>query len=189
TGFPSPSGDDTNSQSSRQKSKAIIGGVVGGTVGLLVIGLLVLLLRRRSFISFQCLKSDHRRHESFHITVLPLPDSPLLQPTSFVIHRESPRTVAQNPPAETSPSPAEMRKWKERMLEDRPDTRAAGMEQPEEETGQNLTKPAQDQEESSEQTQDPKILARKLDIVVWRLAQLEARFDEEAPLDYTSNQS
>ncbi|KAL0566604.1 hypothetical protein V5O48_015405, partial [Marasmius crinis-equi] len=57
-----------------------------------------------------------------------------------------------------------MREWKEQMLEGRPDTGAVGMEQPEEVADQNLTEPTQDQEQQSEQTQDPKVLAQKLDI-------------------------
>ncbi|KAL0567099.1 hypothetical protein V5O48_014896, partial [Marasmius crinis-equi] len=124
---------------------------------------------------------------SFGITALPLPDSPLLQPTPFVIHRKSPRTVGQNPPLEVSPPPAEMRERKERILEDGVDTGASGIQQQSDgQTPQDSTETGQQQ--PSQPTRDPEILAR-LDVVVQRLAQLEARFDEEAPPDYTSNRS
>ncbi|KAL0570296.1 hypothetical protein V5O48_011673 [Marasmius crinis-equi] len=180
-----------NAPPSIGNTKAIIGGVVGGTVGLLIMGLMIVFLRRRGtrpFHPFNFRRLNHRRHQSFGITALPLPDSPLLQPTPFVIHRKSPRTVEQNPPLDVSPPPAEMGDRKERMPEDGVDTCAAGMQQQSDgQTHQNSTEIPQEQ--PNEQSRDPEVLAQQMAIVVQRLAQLEARFDEEAPPDYTSNRS
>ncbi|KAL0570295.1 hypothetical protein V5O48_011672 [Marasmius crinis-equi] len=169
----------------------IIGSVIGGIVAIVLLLLFLILRRRRSswpFYSFNFQRFNRQRHQSFGITALPLPESPLLQPTPFVIQRKSPSTVGRNPPLDVSPPPAEMGDRKERMPEDGVDTGAAGMEQQSDgQTHQNSTEIPQEQ--PNEQSRDPEVLAQKLDIVVQRLAQLEARFDEEAPPDYTSNRS
>ncbi|KAL0564916.1 hypothetical protein V5O48_017119, partial [Marasmius crinis-equi] len=186
TPSPSSSGIDANSQTSQGKTKAIIGGVVGGTTGLLAISLVMLLLCRRSSISFQHLMINRRRHQSFGITALPLRELPLLQPTPFTIHSKSAETVGQNQPAETSLSPMGMREQKKQILDNRADTGFAEMPQPDNQTYPNLTETGQVQPD--EQSRDPEILAH-LRIVVQRLAHIEARLGEEAPPDYSSNRS
>ncbi|KAL0565786.1 hypothetical protein V5O48_016232, partial [Marasmius crinis-equi] len=181
-----PSGNDPDSQdtpSSEGRTRAIIAGVVGGTVSLIIMVLLIMLCRRSS-ISFQRHMINRGRHQNFGITALPLPDWPLFIPIR--IHEKPPQTVGQNPPAETSLSLVGMREQKEQIPEDRAGTEAVETPQPDEQTYLNSTETGREQ--PMEQTQGPEILAQ-LSIVVQRLAHIEARLGEEPPPDYSSNHS
>ncbi|KAL0565716.1 hypothetical protein V5O48_016305, partial [Marasmius crinis-equi] len=175
------------SPTSRAKAKAIIGGAVGGTLGLLLVGILIILLHRRSSRPFRAISFGHlccRRHQSFGITALPLPDWPLFIPIK--IHEKPPRAVGQNPPTEASLPPVGMRERKERIPENRTGTEAVETPQSDEQTYPNSTETGREQ--PIEQTQGPEILAQ-LSIVVQRLAHIEARLGEEPPPDYSSNRS
>ncbi|KAL0567618.1 hypothetical protein V5O48_014375, partial [Marasmius crinis-equi] len=192
-GNSAPTVNKSAAGSHKHTTAIIIGSVVGGIVTILALLTLLYLIRRcrrrppRSFYSLSFRRFNRRRHQSFGVTALPLPDSPLLRPIPFTVHRKSPRTVGESQPTETSPLPTRMGEGKERIPEGRADTGAAETQQSDGQTYQNSTDAGR--QEPNEQSRDPEIMAQ-LHIVVQRLAQLEARFDEEvAPPDYTSNRS
>ncbi|KAL0569052.1 hypothetical protein V5O48_012921 [Marasmius crinis-equi] len=179
----SPFGDESNSGASGTRSKAIIGGVACGIAVLLIVGLLITLLRRRSPRPFYSMISSLRLKLERHQT-----NSPSLQPIPFTVPRKSTRALESHPLTEILPSPGvRMKERKERMLQSHLDTDADTDTDTLRTYGyRHQTSAETGWEHPNERIQGPEILAR-LDLVTRRLAHIEGRLHDSNPPAYSSS--